>query len=96
MAQWNGQCQGRRLGDLDEAARCFGHALRLIHEIGDRYYESVALDHLAEAYEAAGRTVEARELLQRAVTILDQLKHDDADRPRERLSAATAGRTVRT
>jgi DNA-binding SARP family transcriptional activator/tetratricopeptide (TPR) repeat protein len=77
-----------RSGCPERAVDCGQRALKLIQRVGDRFYESVALVSLADAYEAADNQAAAVEALRSALAILDELDHAEAARVRERLLAA--------
>ena len=76
----------RELGEHDEAVRCYEHAIAWYAELGDRYEEATSLGNLADAY-ADLRPDAALTAGKRALAILDELGHPDADVLRERLSA---------
>lgn len=77
-----------RLGRPAQAITCCGLAAELNRDLGDRAGESEALIHLGDAQQAASCPDAAREAWQRALAILDELYHPDADMLRNKLSSA--------
>jgi DNA-binding SARP family transcriptional activator/Tfp pilus assembly protein PilF len=74
-----------RAGRDAEAVRCYERAVDLYRELGDRYEEATSLTNLGDAHVA--RDVDrARSAWCRALTILDELGHPDADAIRARLT----------
>jgi tetratricopeptide (TPR) repeat protein len=67
------------LGHHTQAIACYRHAIDLFQDLGDRYGEAAALARLGDTHHAAGDLDAARTAWQRALTILDQLDHPDAD-----------------
>jgi hypothetical protein len=59
-------------------------------DLGDRYYEAASLIRLGEAYEESGDAAAARDGWARALTILEELQHSDADQVRAKLNPAPA------
>jgi tetratricopeptide (TPR) repeat protein len=74
-----------RRGDHRRALDCHDRALTLFRELGDRYNEADVLRHLADDRVALGDSNGARAALRRALAILDELQHADADEVRARL-----------
>jgi DNA-binding SARP family transcriptional activator/tetratricopeptide (TPR) repeat protein len=72
------------LGDFQQAIVCYQSALALRHEDGDRYGQARTLIRLGDTRFALGDTRAAGQAWQRAVTMLDELDHPDADWARER------------
>jgi hypothetical protein len=70
--------------------RCFGQALELWRDAGERFFEATTLTHLGDSQEAVGDTGSARSTWLRAAAILDDLAHPDAGPVRARLHAAPA------
>jgi tetratricopeptide (TPR) repeat protein len=68
-----------------QAVNCYRHALRLARELGDRHLEAETLTHIGDTHQATGQLEEARQALQQALAILDDLHHPDADQVRSRL-----------
>jgi len=68
-----------------QAADCYRRALDLFRKLGDRYQEAATLTRLGETHRASGDTAAARAAWQRALDILTDLGHPDADGLRERL-----------
>jgi tetratricopeptide (TPR) repeat protein/transcriptional regulator with XRE-family HTH domain len=89
------------LGRYDEAISALRTALDLIEELQLGYYQTTMLIHLGDAYHAAGVPTRARNAWQKALDILEDLKHSDAELVRARLvggaptarSVASAGET---
>lgn len=80
------------LGQHRQAITCCQHGVDLYRRIGDRYNEADALTHLGEAHDATGDHQTAREIWHRALAILDELRHPDADRLHAKLTPAGAYR----
>ncbi len=76
-----------RHGDLQQAITCYGRGLALYRDIGDRYNEATVLTTLGDTHQAAGDGPAACDAWRRALHILDQLSHPDADHVRTRLAA---------
>jgi tetratricopeptide (TPR) repeat protein len=76
-------------GQHAEAANCYQQALRLLRAPGERYNPSIVLAHLGDAYHAAGDRAAAREAWRAALTILEDLRHPDADAVRAKLERAS-------
>ena len=74
------------LGNYAEAIACLGQALSLCAELGDRYHQADILTHLGEAHLRNDRIAQARDAWERAVLILDELHHPDADEARAKLA----------
>ncbi|MGI5215661.1 BTAD domain-containing putative transcriptional regulator [Plantactinospora sp. CA-290183] len=85
------------LGDHIHATECYLRALDLVRRLRIRYNETIILGHLGDARQAAGDVTGARLAWQRALTILDQLDHPDADWIRTQLHqlGTTTARPVR-
>jgi tetratricopeptide (TPR) repeat protein len=77
-----------RLGDHRQAIGCFDRALDLYEQHGIRYHQAVALIHLGDVHSRAGVLGSARTTWQRALGILDELDHPEADQVRAKLEAA--------
>jgi tetratricopeptide (TPR) repeat protein len=75
----------QRLGQRGEAIRCYQSAVAQRHDLGDRYYEARSLTRLGEVYQESGDADAAREAWMRALSILDELQHGDADEVRAKL-----------
>jgi len=74
-------------GDHRRARERYREALRLYERLGERYNQADVLTHLGDAYRAAGDEQAAGLAWRRALTILDDLRHTDADAVRARLTA---------
>ncbi len=66
------------LGDYAQAAARCQEALAAFRALGDRYNEANALVHLGENYIASHDPRAARDMLNQALAILDELSHPDA------------------
>jgi tetratricopeptide (TPR) repeat protein len=85
------------LGRYPEAIDCYQQTLRLRRERGDRYYEAEVLIHLGDTHQASGALETARRSFQRAMDILEELGHPDADQVRAKLGQLTTlGQTFTT
>jgi tetratricopeptide (TPR) repeat protein len=73
------------LGHHTDAVTCYQHALDLYRTVGDRYGEAHALTRLADTHHATSDPEAARHAWQRALTILTNLDHPDADQLRTKL-----------
>jgi tetratricopeptide (TPR) repeat protein len=58
------------LGHHAEAVACFGAALELFREFGDRYNEAITLNRLGDAHAHAGHDDNARTVWRQALSIL--------------------------
>jgi len=67
------------LGNHNQAITCYGHALDLVRDLGERYGEVTALTHLGDTHHAAGNPDAARTAWRHALTILDDLDRPDTD-----------------
>jgi DNA-binding SARP family transcriptional activator/tetratricopeptide (TPR) repeat protein len=74
------------LGEHFRAITFYQESLALFREVGDRYLEANVLTHLGDARLAAAGPGAATGDWQQALTILEDLKHPDADKVRARLS----------
>ena len=77
----------QRLGRHEAAIVAYRTAVTLFAAFDDRYNEGDSTASLGDAYCAAGDLVSARAAWCRAVEILDQLHHPDADKARAKLAA---------
>jgi DNA-binding SARP family transcriptional activator/tetratricopeptide (TPR) repeat protein len=75
----------RRMGNHRQAVIRYRQALDLFEKVGDRHYTADTLVHLGETYLAAADPPAARRSWQRAVAILVELGHPDADQVRTKL-----------
>ncbi|RSM57797.1 hypothetical protein DMB66_31750 [Actinoplanes sp. ATCC 53533] len=73
------------LGEHDRAADCYLKSLDLIRGLRIRYAETIVLSHLADARRAAGDRAGSRAAWRRALIILDELGHADAETVRGKL-----------
>jgi len=74
------------MGDEEQSATCYQHALDLYRALGDRFNEAGTLTNLGDVRHAAGDPDAARRAWAQALEILDELKHPDADRVRDKLA----------
>ncbi|MBL7253533.1 AfsR/SARP family transcriptional regulator [Paractinoplanes lichenicola] len=75
------------LGEHDRAVEEYRAALEAWLEVGDRYNEAGTLGRLGDTYLELGQAGEARRVWERALTILTDLGHTDADQIRHHLDA---------
>ncbi|MFG1996310.1 BTAD domain-containing putative transcriptional regulator [Actinoplanes sp. NPDC048988] len=75
------------LGDHDRAVREYRAALDAWREVADRYNEAGTLGRLGDTYQALGETGAARKVWERALTMLTDLGHTDAEQIRRSLDA---------
>jgi DNA-binding SARP family transcriptional activator/Tfp pilus assembly protein PilF len=68
-----------QLGHYPQAVAHYREALKLRRELGDRYDEAETLARLGDAYQASNDVAAARNAWQKALQILADLKHPDAD-----------------
>ncbi|SCG66307.1 AfsR/SARP family transcriptional regulator [Micromonospora halophytica] len=73
------------LSEFDQAADCYQRALDLIRQLRIRYDETIVLTHLGDSRHAAGDVPGARLAWRHALTILDELQHQDAAAVRTKL-----------
>ena len=73
------------LADHNRAAACYGSAIALYRQAGDRYYESDVLIHLGDSHHASGNHAGALTSWQEALDVLTQLDHPDAEKVRARM-----------
>ena len=76
------------LADYRQAEICYRHALDLFDKTGDRYLVGRTLDSIGDVHRDAGDTGAARQAWTRALRILDEMSHLDADRVRAKLNSA--------
>jgi DNA-binding SARP family transcriptional activator/tetratricopeptide (TPR) repeat protein len=84
------QCLGHaehHLGNFTEAAQCFHRALGIQREFGDRLGEALTLAYLGDTHLALRELAQARWTWQQALTILEDLRHPEADKVRARLAS---------
>ena len=82
------------LGELDEALACYRRALASFRDQHDRQYEAIVLGHIGDAEQAADRPRPARDAWRRALGILTELDHPDADGIRAKLALASRSSTT--
>lgn len=73
-----------RMGRYDESIASYREAIDLYRRVGDRYNEADGLGRLAEVHRDAGNRDAARTAWRRALAILDDLGHPDAEAIRAR------------
>lgn len=76
----------RNLGHHEQAIASYEKALQLYVETGDSYYQAEIFRHLGGAHDDAGDCGSARNVRERALAILDDLGHPDADQVRTQLA----------
>jgi len=57
-----------QLSNLDEAVGCYGRALSIFGELGNRYYQADTLTHLGDTHHAAGQENKAQAAWRQAAT----------------------------
>jgi hypothetical protein len=62
-----------------------GGAIELFEDLGDRYFQAGTLTNLGDTHQAAGRPEAAQEVWRRALAILEDLGHADAETVRAKL-----------
>ena len=67
-----------RAGYYDEAAACYQDTLDLLDVSHDSYHVAETLTSLGDCPRPAGKTTAAREAWERALAILDEMRHPDA------------------
>jgi DNA-binding SARP family transcriptional activator/tetratricopeptide (TPR) repeat protein len=77
------------LGRHTQAITCYLHALDLFRELGDRYNEADTLTNLGDTHHAAGDSESAHDAWQRALAVLIDLDHPDAERVRTKLATTS-------
>jgi tetratricopeptide (TPR) repeat protein len=83
---WEGRGHAlRHLGHHGQATVCYRRAFDLWREAGDRYHQADTTERLGDLHDAVGDSDAARGAWQRALTILDELGHPDADRLRAKV-----------
>ncbi|MDI5975012.1 tetratricopeptide repeat protein [Amycolatopsis magusensis] len=75
------------LGDYKKAVGHYIEAIEIWRYLGSRSYEAATLAHLGDAYLALGKRVDARAAWSAALAIFGPLRHPDARKMREKLSA---------
>ena len=75
----------QHLGHYGEAADCYRRADELFDELGDRGRKARTLNHAGDAHHADGNLPAARQAWTRALAILDDLHHPDAEPLRAKL-----------
>ncbi|MCU7730042.1 tetratricopeptide repeat protein [Actinoplanes sp. KI2] len=73
------------LDQVENAVSYYERSADLLHRAGERYYEGRCLAALGDTYRASGRLTEARTAWQRALDILTDLRHPEADVVRAKL-----------
>jgi tetratricopeptide (TPR) repeat protein len=76
------------LGRHADAIAAYQQTVTLHRDIGNRLYEADTLAHLGDAYRANGDTAAARKCWRKALAILTDLDHPDAEQVRARLRDA--------
>jgi tetratricopeptide (TPR) repeat protein len=81
----------QRTGRPSQAVTCYQQSLALHRELADRYHIAKLLRLRGDAHQAIGNLGAARTAWREALTILDDLRHSDAQQVRARLHAAEQG-----
>jgi DNA-binding SARP family transcriptional activator/tetratricopeptide (TPR) repeat protein len=74
-----------RLGDYQRAIVSYSESLARYRQLDDRYNQASTLARLGDTHEAVGDRAAAREVWLRALAILDELGHPDAEEIRFRV-----------
>ena len=82
------------LGDYPRAITCFRQAVGRLRTLDARYPEAGTLTHLGDSLELAGRPGAARAAWRRALAILTDLDHPDAEEVRTRLASINGGQAA--
>jgi DNA-binding SARP family transcriptional activator/tetratricopeptide (TPR) repeat protein len=77
----------QQMGNHGEAIACYQQAISAYGKLSDRYNRAEVLIHLGDACQSAGDQDAARRAWRRALTILDDMQHPDADGVRSRLGS---------
>ena len=72
-------------GNHAEAIASYEYAYELLLELGDLYGQAEILDHLGDTYLATGVPEAAREVWERALSTMEELRHNDAAQIRAKL-----------
>jgi DNA-binding SARP family transcriptional activator/tetratricopeptide (TPR) repeat protein len=72
-------------GDHAEAVASYEYAYEQFLELGDLYGQAETLDHLGDTYLATGEVDRAREVWERALATMEELRHADAAQIRAKL-----------
>ena len=75
----------RRLAQHAQALHSYQRALGLFNDLGDRYSQAVTLRNLGDVHEETGDVRSSRQAWRQALTILDGLRHPEAEKLRSRL-----------
>jgi tetratricopeptide (TPR) repeat protein len=78
-------CAHKLLGNHAEAIVCYQQAVDVYGNLTDRHDLAEVLIHLGDAQQAVGQAGAARRAWRRALAILDDMKHPDAEAARSRL-----------
>jgi DNA-binding SARP family transcriptional activator/tetratricopeptide (TPR) repeat protein len=81
-----------QLGQYGEAVACYQRAVEGASAIGNRYNEANTLSRLGDSQLAAGERDAGRDSWRRALAILEELGHHDADEVRAKLAAPAPAR----
>jgi len=77
------------LGQHAKSTSCYQQAISLFAEIGDRAGQAETLTHFGDMHSEAGSRQAAIAVWRQALRILDDLRHPDADRVRDKLNRAS-------
>jgi DNA-binding SARP family transcriptional activator/tetratricopeptide (TPR) repeat protein len=75
-----------QMGDREQALRCYRRALDLARELGNRYLESLVLEHLGDHHRARQDWSAASGHWSRALSIREAIGHPSAEQIRQKLA----------
>ncbi|GAA4716103.1 AfsR/SARP family transcriptional regulator [Phytohabitans rumicis] len=78
------------IGDYDAALLSYQHSVDLWQELGDRHTEATVLQRLGDSHLATGDADAATDAWRRALAILEDIAHADADQVRHKLAQTSA------
>ncbi len=78
----------RQLGQYADAITYYQQSVDVSSEIGIRHHQAEVLSHLGDTHQASGNRAAARASWDRALAILEDLHHPDADQARAKLCRA--------
>jgi DNA-binding SARP family transcriptional activator len=81
-----------QLTQYDDAVTCYEHAILLRERIGDRYNRAATLVRLGDTHHAHGHDPPANSVWRQALTVLDDLRHPDAEQVRAKIAQASPTR----
>lgn len=75
----------RNLGRHAAAVNHYRRSLGIDRQLGDRYWEAIALEHIGDTYQESGDSEAAEQVLRQALTILLDIHHREARRIRAKV-----------